>query len=871
MNYYNIPVEETLDSLKTHRSGLSESEAALRLNRDGPNKLTSQPAQSAWKILLNQFTNFIIYLLLFAIFFSIIIGEYTDSLVILAILILNSIIGFAQELKANRSLEALKQLNVTDARVVRGGVITIISAEDLVIGDIIHLERGDRVPADARVLESIDLHAEEAALTGESIAVPKVVHPMVGSLPPADMANMVFSSTSIVSGRGTGVVTGCGMNTEIGRISTLVDRTRSEKTPLQRRLDRFGRRLGGVIIFICVIIFLLSIYRHSQANLEYTSSLLLDFAFISISLAVAAVPTALPAVVTIALSVGTRRLLAKNMLVRRLTSVETLGTCDVVCADKTGTLTQNHMTATHCWTAAGSFQLIEKDLPELARENNLLSLLIYSGAVCNNSHARYGGSNPTEQALVALADKSGIVPQDERLDELPFDGTRKRMSVLVKERGHTIVYTKGAPDKLLQCCSRIETENGSTPLTDNRLQSIRKAYQAYGADAMRVIGLAYNPQPSDQWANEDNLIFIGLLAMTDPPRDQVAEAISKAKGAHMRVVMITGDHSKTARAIAERVGITGEVLTGAEIDELSDVEFASRICDTNIYARVVPEHKLRIVEQLQATGHVVAMTGDGVNDAPALKKADIGIAIGSGTDVAKEASDFVLLDDAFNSIINGIEEGRGIYDNIQKSIMLLLSGNLMEVLIIFLAVMLNLNLPLTAILLLWINLITDGAPALAYSVDPYGDNIMARKPIPISQGILPAERIKLLFSLGVAGSAIGLTLFHVSGGNIVDPASVVRSQTLTFNFIVICEMILVFAIRFSYRVRLFTNFWLWLAVIFSLTMQAIITYSPANAVFHITPLGPADLFLLLGSGLLFIILCLAYHLLANTGNTYQSH
>lgn len=873
MGYYaGMSVDEVFSTLKTSISGLSREEVERRQLEKGYNRLQVRPPIPAWKILVGQFANFIIYLLLFAVVFSILIGEYADSLVILAILILNGMIGFFQELSASRSLEALKKMVTVSASVTRNGQTTRIDAEQLVYGDIIHLENGDKIPSDARLINSIELQVEESALTGESEPARKQVMKLPGNLGPADQTNMVFAATAVVGGRGMAVVTACGMETEIGRISQMVAEAEEEKTPLQRRLDLFGRNLGMVIIVICIVVFSLSLGRLWLDDELINRIVFLEFAFIAISLAVAAVPTALPAVVTIALSIGTRRLLAKNMLVRRLTSVETLGSCDVICSDKTGTITKNIMTVTRVWTLAGELDLRHDNIQELTAKTPLISLLFRIGAACNNSAAHHNhgsGGNPTELALLTSAATAGVEFCGSRKNERPFDSERKCMSVAVLDNEKLILYTKGAPDHLITHCTKVLIDSEVVPLSEKYEKVIVDAYRHLGSQAMRVIAFAYRDILSEEDTEEHDLVFVGLQAMIDPPREHVIDSIRRARQAHIRVIMITGDHRETAVAIAREIGISGNAMTGKEINTLDDMELTKALTSTNIFARVIPEHKQRIVKALQDNGHVVAMTGDGVNDAPALKKADIGIAVGSGTDVAREASDFVLLDDSFTSIVAGVEEGRGIYENIQKSIMLLLSGNLMEVLIIFIAVLLGFNLPLTALLLLWINLVTDGAPALAYSVDPYGVRIMHRPPIPMSEGILPRHRLRLLITLGVAGTLIGLMLFQFSGGNSDEPHAIERAQTMVFNYIVLYEMLLVFVIRRNYHVPLFTNAWLWIAVVFSLFMQAVIMYSPANMLFHVTPLNVIDLGELFAATGLFALICMFFKPVAESDRSKE--
>jgi len=858
-----MSVHEVLQALQTSEDGLSESEVANRQKLYGSNQISPRSPVPAWKIFLHQFANFIIYLLLFAIVFSVIIGEYGDSLVILIILVMNGVIGFFQELKANRSLEALKQMTTLNARVTRNGVTQLIDAAELVPGDIIHLEPGDKAPADCRLIDAIAMEVDESVLTGESELVAKQVHRLQTVPGISEQDNMVFSSTAVVAGRGTAVITAVGMKTEIGKISRMIAEADEEATPLQKRLERFGRTLGVVIIGICILVFLLCIGRLYLEEEVVTSQAFLGFAFIAISLAVAAVPTALPAVVTVALSIGTRRLLKKNVLVRRLTSVETLGSCDVICSDKTGTLTRNQMTVQQGWTLSEAVNFNTDDVHRKTMQSPALRLLFKIGLVCNNAQpaadsAGEAIANPTEYALMISAQQAGVTSTEKRLKEIPFTSSRKCMSVVVEEAGTTSAYTKGAPGILLKLCRYVQVDDKVIPLTDKYKEQIEHTVNALSSQAMRVIAFAYKNVNDVDAPLEEALTFVGLQALIDPPRPDVTDSITKALQANIRVIMITGDHRETALAIAHQIGITGKALSGAELDELSDEELYTALAEVNIFTRVIPEHKQRIITALQHLGHVVAMTGDGVNDAPALKKADIGIAVGSGTDVAREASDFVLLDDSFTSIVEAVEEGRGIYENIQKSIMLLLSGNLMEVLIIFLAVLFHFNLPLTALMLLWINLITDGAPALAYSVDPYGVNIMKRPPTSMREGILPGNRITLLLILGSLGALLSLCLFHASGGNGSDGGTVQYARTMVFTYVVGSEMILVFLIRKTYQVRLFTNGWLWGAVIFSLFMQGVIMYTPLKDAFHLISLNMVALVQITAVAILFFLISIFY-------------
>ena len=860
MSFFNKTCQQTIQEMASSDQGLDPAEAGKRLHHFGPNRLTSAPPPSLLHIFINQFKDFIIYILLFAILFSVLIGEYVDSIIIMAILLLNGGIGFFQELGASRSLDALKKMTRIQATVIRGQQQCTIPAEQLVPGDLILLENGAKIPADARLLSTVALQVEEAALTGESLPVQKEKAILPDQTQIGDQTNMVFASTTVVAGRATAMVTATGMDTEIGKISTLIQGASEGLTPLQRRLERFGKRLGLVIIAICLIILITLSIRQWLSGAAITTAYLLQMAFIAISLAVAAVPTALPAVVTITLAVGVKRLLAKRCLVRRLASVESLGSCDIICSDKTGTLTKNEMTVVKAWSLSGESRLSGSGYtPEGQIQGTADPLLYEIGLVCNNATLeKVKGSwslsgDPTEGALLVSGKKGAVVNQTRRLQELPFDSQRKCMSVLVERDNKLLVYSKGAPDTLLARATRIRLNGATIPLTAHHRRQILEAYDLYASQAMRVLAMTCKQVSREDEFNEEDLIFVGLQAMIDPPRPDVTDSIKRATRAGIRSIMITGDYPKTAQAVATTIGIEGQVLTGSALDRLDDTELRYALNQgVNIFARVVPEHKLRIVHNLQAMGHVVAMTGDGVNDAPALKQADIGVAVGSGTDVAKEAADFILLDDSFAHIVDAVEEGRGIYDNIQKSIMLLLSGNLGEVLIIFIAVISGMNLPLTAVLLLWINMITDGAPALAYSIDPYSRTIMQRPPIPLAEGILPRQRLFLLFFLGSIGTCIALYIFALTGGDANQGEELTHGRTMVFNFIVLYEMMLVFLIRSHYNVPRLSNPLLWIAVLLTFGLQGLILYTPRAALFQVVPLSLNDFKILsIGGGLFY--------------------
>lgn len=872
MVYRQTP-EELFVELKTSRQGLTGQEADQRLAEHGYNELQTKTGINPLLIFINQFKSFIIYILLFAVVFSLIIGEYVDSVIILIILLANALIGFFQELSANRSLEALKKMAAIHATVLRDGTWKNLNARELVLGDIIKVAAGDKTPADARLLEAVRLKADEAILTGESVPTEKNSSVLDHQAQIGDRHNMLFSSTSVVTGNGLALVTATGMQTEIGSITRLLKETEEEQTPLQKRLDRFGKKLGSAIIAICFFIFALSFAKEWLTG-TVTTEAFIAFAFIAISLAVAAVPTALPAVVTIALSIGVKRLLHKKTLVRRLSSVETLGSCDIICTDKTGTLTENQMTVRHAWTLAGQATIGGAGYEPIGEISPALDPLLFKiGLLCNNSslHEKDGEwqitGDPTEAALLTSAAKAGLANSNQRLDEIPFDSERKMMSVMVAEEGGRIMYTKGAPNQLLERCRRILAGAEEIELTEQLRREIMARNDHYAGQALRVLAFASKPIAGPEDFSEDDLVFVGLQAMIDPPRQDVIEAIARTRQAGIRVIMITGDYQETARAIGKEIGITGQLCSGTEMDRLDEQALINKLAKgVNIFSRVVPEHKQRIISALQQMGHTVAMTGDGVNDAPALKKANIGVAVGSGTEVAKEASDFVLLDDSFTHIVNAIEEGRGIYDNIQKSIMLLLSGNLGEVLIIFLAVILGFNLPLTAVLLLWINMVTDGAPALAFSVDPYGRQIMSRPPKPRDEEILPARKLAIIGVLGVVGTIIALTIFEMYGGRSELPADIIHGQTMVFNFVVIYEVVLVFVIRHSFRVPFFSNIWVWGSVLLSFSMQALIMYTPLHQVFKVVPLEPQEIMVLFAGGLFVWAASIIYSVIARPLN-----
>jgi Ca2+-transporting ATPase len=792
-----LPAADVVQRLQSQwHEGLSEIEAEKRLARYGYNELAAPPTVPLWRKFFEQFQELVIWILIAAAIISGAVGEWADTAAILAIVLANGIIGFLQEEKAERSLAALKQLAAPMAKVTRGGQLRQIPARLLTVGDRIELEAGDNIPADARLLESFSLQSQEAALTGESQPVEKnaslVLQP---DAPLAERRNMLYMGTMVAAGKATAIVTAIGMQTELGAIASLLGQEPSEPTPLQRRLSQLGKLLVVVCLVIVAVIFVLELLRGGE---------LLNVALLSISLAVAAVPEGLPAVVTLALAIGLQRMVRRNALIRKLPSVETLGSVTVICSDKTGTLTRNEMTVrvvavgdvTYQVTgtgyspqgrflrapsagaevdraaAAGTGELLDADnLPADLRQ----ALVI--GTWCNNARLTPSADgrswtvigDPTEAALLVLGLKGGISldGQGRRIAEIPFDSERKAMSMVIEDpQGKRCLYAKGAPEVLLQKCDRELRGGGVVPLDASRRSELARRSAAFAEQALRVLALAYrsDPQAIDGIFQEEGLIFAGLAGMIDPPREEAKRAVARCREAGVRPIMITGDHPETARAIARELEIArpgDQVVTGGQLDRMSAATLVDEVARIAVYARVSAEHKLRVVRAWKARREVVAMTGDGVNDAPAIKAADIGIAMGlTGTDVTKEAADMVLLDDNFASIVNAVEEGRGIYDNIQKFVHYLLACNTAEVLFMFFAAVLGWPPPLAAIQILWINLVTDGLPALALGMEPPEPDIMRRKPRPPRQPVITLSLGLRMLLEGLLMSGVTLLGFY---------------------------------------------------------------------------------------------------------------
>jgi Ca2+-transporting ATPase len=862
VNWYSQDEKTVEATLQTDmEQGLHWNEANKRLQKVGANQLQDQSTISPFALLLNQFKDFMVLVLLIATFISGMLGEYTDAITIIAIVVLNAILGFIQEYRAEKSLIALKELTAPTAHVIREGTLQEIPATELVPGDIIYFEAGDRIPADVRLFEARGVYIEESALTGESVPVQKEAGQIMNDqdVNLGDQVNMAFMGTLVTRGSGQGMVVDTGMSTQMGQIAELIQTTESVQTPLQHRLEQLGKVLITVALILTALVVVTGIWHGHDAYKMFLAG---------VSLAVAAIPEGLPAIVTIALALGVQRMIRRKAIVRKLPSVETLGCASVICSDKTGTLTQNKMTVTHLWT---NNELIEitgggyEPKGEFIHEGKLLSFtqkpyvkrMLEYGAMCNNSHLseeveEESGlfkrkktywditGDPTEGAIVVLGAKAGVwksqVDQTyQRLEEFPFDSTRKMMSVLVQSQyGDKKIVTKGAPDVLLEQCSHIMWKGKVTLLTENTKQKVLQANDKLAGMALRNLAIAYREVKGaealfSEAQVEQKLVFVGLFGMIDPPRQEVKQAIAECKRAGIKTVMITGDHQKTAEAIAAQLGIlskNGVSLNGKQLQKLNDEEFSTIVESVSVYARVSPEHKLRIVKALQKKGHVVAMTGDGVNDAPAIKAADIGIAMGiTGTDVSKEAASLVLSDDNFTTIKAAIEEGRNIYENIRKFIRYMLSSNVGEILVMFFAMLAGMPLPLVPIQILWVNLVTDGLPAMALGVDKAEKQVMNQP---------PRDRKESVFARGLAwkimsrGFLIGITTLAAFWLTLQsDPDNLIKAQTIAFSTLVMAQLIHVFDCRSDTSIfsrNPFQNKWLLVAVFISTIMLLGVMY-----------------------------------------------
>lgn len=883
--WHTISSEHACEQLDTApEQGLSDSEARARLDIHGPNELEEAPRPGFWQLILAQFNDFIVLLLIGAALVSALLGEHIEAGAIAAIVLLNAILGVVQERRAEEALAALRKLAAPEAHVIRAGHRQTIPASELVPGDVVLLEAGNYVPADLRLLESANLRLEEAALTGESMGVDKDAGLTLGDdTQLGDRINMAYMGTLVSYGRGSGVVVATGMATQIGTIATMLQTVEQEQTPLQRRLDQLGVLLGWAALAICGVVFLFGWLRGVAA---------LEMFLVAVSLAVAAVPEGLAAVVTITLALGMREMIRRNALIRRLSSVETLGSTTVICSDKTGTLTQNQMTVTDLWVdglrievtgdsggVQGEFRISDapiqlSDYPAVTTA--LWVAVLDNDAVFEAEEPTNGRSYrivgaPTEVSLVVAAAKAGAQRSElerayPRIDEIPFDSSRKRMTTVHKVRDPKpedvspfydlsrkeweVIATKGAPDVVLDLCTHYQTMDDQVrELDPDHRQRIIQANDDMAERALRVLAVAYRVEPNVPSADppeeiEKGLTFIGLFGMIDPPRPEVPPAVDTAKRAGIRTIMITGDYPSTARAIAEKIGLIqagGKVITGVELDRLTDEDLAQEVVKIDIYARVSPEHKVRIVEALKARRQIVAMTGDGVNDAPALKRSDIGVAMGvTGTDVAKETADMVLTDDNFASIVSAVEQGRVIYSNIRKFVYYLLSCNMAEIAVIFLAILAGLPSPLTAIQLLWLNLVTDGAPALALGLETGDPDTMLQPPRPADEPIINRP-----MRIGIALQTIAITAATLGAYAIGLRLYPGMAATMAFVTLSTSELLRAFTARSERylltRIGILTNPMMLVAVVSSLLLILLVVYLPfLRPAFDTVPLAWAQ-------------------------------
>jgi len=853
INWHALAVDEVLKILETKPQGLDEDEVERRLALYGPNELRREKGRSRLSIFLNQFKNVLILILLIATGLSIIIGEVLDAVLIVTIVMVSAVLGAFQEYRAEKALEALRKLTAPEATVIRSGMEKRVLAREIVPGDILVLVAGDRVPADARILESHELKLDESSLTGESTTVTKIVDPLPEDTPLADRSNMVYAGTVVVYGKGKAVVVATGMKTEMGKIAEIVQEVKEEKTPLEKRTDQIGKILAYLCLSVAVIVagIGLLIWHYDP----------LTMAIWAVSLAVAAVPEALPAVVTGALAIGMYAMARRNAIVRRLPAVETLGCTTIICADKTGTMTKGEMTVRKIYlkrfggelmdvTGAGyeprgEFRIRGDSINPL--ELKELNLLLLGCLLCNDARLeKVEGrwivrGDPTEGALKVLSRKAGLMDEIElsypRIDEVPFSSERKRMTTLHRSRdGKVVAFMKGAPEVVLSRCSTIMVDGKVVDLTRDDVEEILRINDEMASKALRNLAFAYKvfdetPENVDE-SIEHGFTFLGIVGMIDPPRPEVKDALELCRKAGIKVVMITGDHKLTALAIAKELKIfkDGDIaLTGRELDSMSDEELERIVEKVTVYARVSPKDKMKIVKALKKRGHVVAMTGDGVNDAPALKSADIGVAMGiTGTEVAKEASDMVLSDDNFATIVSAVEEGRRIYDDIKKYLFYLLGCNISEILIPLFASFMGLPLPFTALQYLWINLTTDGLPAMALGVDPAEPDVMRRPPRDPKESIATRRDIILFLTFIPLLTTLAILANFVEG---LGSEPLVRARTRIFTLMILIELLIALSFRSlkysALRVGIWRNKFLILAIISSLLLQLCILYTPA--------------------------------------------
>jgi Ca2+-transporting ATPase len=883
-----LPIEHITSQLETQiEKGLTQAEAEKRLREHGPNELAEKPRPGFLKMLLAQFNNFLVIILIIAAVVSLFLGEIVDAIAIMVIVVLNSVVGVVQESKAEKSLAALKKMAAPNAQVIRDGHQITIPSRELVPGDIVLIESGNYVPADLRLIESINLKIEEASLTGESVPVEKNASVVLNKeIPMGDRKNSAFMSTLVTYGRGKGLVTGTGMHTQIGLIAEMLQSYEEEATPLQQKLDQLAKVLGIGCLVVCGIVFIYGLFRDTNladifkegifAYLSAEKKDIVELFMTAVSLAIAAIPEGLPAVVTICLALGMQKMIRRHALIRKLSAVETLGCATVICSDKTGTLTQNEMTVTEGWISGKRFKisgegynpqgkfLVDSQSFEPLRDPGV-SLLLYGSMLCNDAKLEESGEergqktwrmvgDPTEGAMVVAAAKGGLW-RDEiekifpRVMEIPFDSDRKRMTTIhtaqwesdwaknVHINTSVIAYVKGAPDIVLDLCNKVLEDGKTIELDENKRKEIIATNHDMASQALRVLGVACRPMEDvpdscDIDSVEKELVFVGLMGMIDPPRTEVKEAAKIARGAGLKSVMVTGDYKDTAEAVAREIGLLtphGKVFTGAELDTMSDEELAKVIEDVNVFCRVSPQHKTKIVDAFKAKGHIVAMTGDGVNDAPALKRANIGVAMGiTGTDVSKETADIVLTDDNYASIVSAIEEGRVIYSNIRKFVYFLLVCNIGEILIVFFSMIFGMPIPFRPIMLLWLNLVTDGAPALALGLEKGDPDIMERPPRPTKEPVINKEMAAGLSTVPIIDTIAMLFVFAIGLSRY--PENLAAAQTMAFVALCCSELLRAYTARSEHHsifsIGVLSNRWMQWAVGSSLFLVLITVYIP---------------------------------------------
>ena len=872
-SWFNKTSQEVEQELKTdYQKGLSSSQVQENMKKYGLNELQEKKKDSLLKKFLEQFKDFSIIVLIIAAIVSGVVGVaqgegFTDTIIILIVVLLNAVIGVAQESKAEKSLEALKKLSSHASKVIRNGKEQVIPARELVPGDLVIIETGDYIAADLRIIEAVNLKSQEASLTGESVPVEKITEKIDGNeIGIGDRKNMLFSSSLITYGRGKAIVVNTGMNTEVGKIAGMLDNAEKQETPLQQKLNDLGKTLGIACLAICAVIFVIGLLQGKE---------IIDMFMTAVSLAVAVIPEGLVAVSTIVLAIGVQKMVKKHAIVKKLPAVETLGSSTVICSDKTGTLTQNKMTVEKVFC--------DDELQDVKKVNTTedFKKLVYNCMLCNDSRLLEDGQlagDPTETALVDMAFKldyeQSIYRENPRVEEVPFDSERKLMTTVNKKNGKYIVYTKGGVDELLKCCNSFLYKGEIRTTINNYAKWIRENNEKMAKDALRVLAFAYKeldhmPSKTEMKTIESDLTFIGMVGMIDPPRIEAKKAVEKCKKAGIKTVMITGDHKVTAVAIAKKLGILkdeSEALTGTELEKMTDEELTKNVRKYSVYARVSPEHKVRIVKAWQANGEVVAMTGDGVNDSPALKTADIGCAMGKvGTEVAKEAADVILTDDNFATIVSAVEEGRRIYDNILKVIQFLLSCNVGEVIVLLLATLfapqigqwfgisdITMIQVLLPIHILWINLVTDTFPALALAFDPANKDIMDRKPVKRNEGIFTKGRtFRIIYQglmiglLTLAAYLIGLGTTHTAiDGLTLEQTKIEVGQTMAFIVLAFSELIHVFNIRDNknsiFKTGILGNGALILAILASALLMVVILFIPQLRTIFSIPILPSD-------------------------------